>query len=150
MSNYYPLVTTERVEEAPCLAATIAIRLKKLYSEAMKKDLVGINLLSKNSEKLIEFYTKVVGLSPLDTTKNPATDTWYGFDTGNTPFAIEPMSNRDKYSTTSEYNKSNPTLIQFKANSLEELTLHQTLGVWFHPSPIFERDRVRNTRGEVF
>lgn len=88
----------------------------------MKKDLIYINLLSKNSEKLIEFYTKVVGLSPLDNTKNPATDTWYGFDTGNTTFAIEPMSNRDKYSTTSEYNKSNPTLIQFKANSLEELT----------------------------
>lgn len=88
----------------------------------MKKDLIFINLLSKNSEKLIEFYTKVVGLSPLDTTKNPATDTWYGFDTGNTTFAIEPMSNRDKYSTTSEYNKSNPVLIQFKANSLEELT----------------------------
>lgn len=88
----------------------------------MKKDLVYINLLSKNSEKLIEFYTKVVGLSPLDNTKNPATDTWYGFDTGNTTFAIEPMSNRDKYSTASEYNKSNPTLIQFKANSLEELT----------------------------
>ena len=88
----------------------------------MKKDLIFINLLSKNSEKLIEFYTKVVGLSPLDTTKNPATDTWYGFDTGNTTFAIEPMSNRDKYSTTSEYNKSNHTLIQFKANSLEELT----------------------------
>jgi len=88
----------------------------------MKKDLIYINLLSKNSEKLIEFYTKVVGLSPLDNTKNPATDTWYGFDTGNTQFAIEPMSNRDKYSTTSEYNKSNPVLIQFKANSLEELT----------------------------
>jgi len=85
----------------------------------MKKDLVAyINLLSKNSEKLIEFYTKVVGLSPLDTTKNPATDTWYGFDTG---FAIEPMSNRDKYNPSFEYNKSSPVLIQFKADSLEEL-----------------------------
>ncbi|PIQ68341.1 MAG: hypothetical protein COV91_04660 [Candidatus Taylorbacteria bacterium CG11_big_fil_rev_8_21_14_0_20_46_11] len=88
----------------------------------MKKDLVYINLLSKNSEELIEFYTKVVGLNPLDDTKNPATDTWYGFDTGNTTFAIEPMSNRDKYSPNSKYNKSNPVLIQFKANSLEELT----------------------------
>ena len=87
----------------------------------MKRDLIYINLLSKNSERLIEFYTKVVGLSPLEDTKL-MTDTWYGFDTGNTTFAIEPMSNRDKYSTTSEYNKSNPTLIQFKANSLEELT----------------------------
>ena len=86
----------------------------------MKKDLIYINLLSKNSEKLVEFYTKVVGLSPLDDTKNPATDTWYGFDTGNTPFAIEPMSNRDKYNF--EYNKSNPVLIQFKADSIEELT----------------------------
>ena len=86
----------------------------------MKRDLIYVNLLSKNSEKLIEFYTKVVGLSPLDSTKNPATDTWYGFDTGNTPFAIEPMSNRDKYNF--EYNKSNPVLIQFKANSLEELS----------------------------
>ena len=88
----------------------------------MKKDQAYINLLSKNSEKLIEFYTKVVGLSPLDTTKYPATVTWYGFDTGNTSFAIEPMSNRDKYPATFEFNKSNPTLIQFKANSLEELT----------------------------
>ena len=86
----------------------------------MKKDLIYINLLSKNSEKLIEFYIKVVGLSPLDNTKNPATDAWYGFDTGNTPFAIEPMSNRDKYNF--EYNKSNPVLIQFKAESIEELT----------------------------
>jgi predicted enzyme related to lactoylglutathione lyase len=85
----------------------------------MKKDLIYINLLSKNSEKLVEFYTKVVGLSPLDNTKNPATETWYGFDTGNTSFAIEPMSNRDKYNF--EYNKSNPTLIQFKAGSMEEL-----------------------------
>ncbi len=88
----------------------------------MKKDLIYVNLLSKNSPKLIEFYAKVVGLGPLDDTKDPVTDTWYGFDTGNTPFAIEPMSNRDKYSTTFEYNKSNPVLIQFKANSIEELT----------------------------
>ena len=30
MSDYYPLVTTKRGEEAPCLTATIAITLEKL------------------------------------------------------------------------------------------------------------------------
>lgn|GEM_PF-1719970 len=88
-------------------------------SLTMKRELVFVNLLSKNPEKLIEFYTKIVGLNPIDTKADPACEHWYGFDTGKTPFAIEPMSNRDKYQF--DYNKSNPVLIQFKANSLEDL-----------------------------
>lgn len=85
----------------------------------MKRDLAFVNLLSKNHEKLIKFYTKIVGLNPLDKKADPVTEHWYGFDTGKTHFAIEPMSNRDKYQF--DYNKGNPVLIQFKANSLEDL-----------------------------
>ena len=86
----------------------------------MSKDLVYVNLLSRNAERLIEFYAKVVGFKPLDSEAHPATETWYGFDTGHTKFAIEPISNRDKY--TFDYKKENPVLIQFKSDSLEELT----------------------------
>ncbi len=84
----------------------------------MKRDLAFVNLLSKNHEKLIEFYKKIVGLKPINEADSVAKN-WYGFDTGKTRFAIEPMSNRDKYQF--DYNKSNPVLIQFKANSLEDL-----------------------------
>lgn len=86
----------------------------------MSKDLIYVNLLSNNHEELIEFYTKVVGLDPVSHEENPAKAKWYGFDTGKVGFAIEPMSNRDKYEF--EYKKDNPVLIQFKAESLEELT----------------------------
>ena len=68
---------------------------------------------------MIEFYTKIVGLTPLDKKANPSLEKWYGFDTGKTQFAIEPLSNRDKY--TFKYNKSNPTLIQFKAKTMKDL-----------------------------
>ncbi len=86
----------------------------------MKQELIYVNLLSKNHTKLIEFYKSIVGLRPLDETANPNDEKWFGFDTGTTPFAIEPMSNRDKY--TFDYNKENPVLIQFKAETMEELT----------------------------
>lgn len=78
-----------------------------------------VNLLSKDPKKLIEFYKNVVGLEPMDDSTDVITDKWYGFNTGKVPFAIEPMTNRDKY--TFDYAKGNPYLIQFKANSRDEL-----------------------------
>jgi len=92
------------------------------FIEQFKKDvpdLVYANLLSEKHEELISFYTNVVGLTPLQTNEDPATEKWYGFDTGFAQFAIEPMSNRDKYDF--EYSRGNPVLIQFKADSLEHL-----------------------------
>lgn len=85
----------------------------------MKRDIIFVNLLSNNHERLIEFYDKVVGLDPSEPDVDPAKDNWYGFETGNSQFAIEPMSNRDKYNF--DYDKGNPVLIQFKADSLEDL-----------------------------
>lgn len=92
-----------------------------LVSQGMSKHLMYLNLLSKDSERLIDFYSNVVGLKPLRPEENPATETWYGFDTGATPFAIEPMTNRNKYPEDFAYNKANPVLIQFRADSPEEL-----------------------------
>ena len=86
----------------------------------MKRNLIYVNVLSKDHKKLIEFYNKVVGLNPLDDKADPASEHWYGFDTDGSQFAIEPMSNRDKYDF--DYSKGNPVLIQFKAESLEDLT----------------------------
>ena len=86
----------------------------------MKDNLIYVNVLSNNHERLIKFYNKVVGFKPLEPEADPSAEHWYGFDTGHTQFAIEPMSNRDKYDF--EYDKGNPVLIQFKANSLEHLT----------------------------
>ena len=85
----------------------------------MKRDLIYVNVLSKDHKKLIEFYTKVVGLNPSDDKADPASEHWYGFETDGAQFAIEPMSNRDKYNF--EYAKGNPVLIQFKATSLDDL-----------------------------
>lgn len=85
----------------------------------MSNDLIYVNLLSNNHEELIKFYDNVVGLKPLEPDADASAEKWYGFDTGHTQFAIEPMSNRDKY--TIDYNKGNPTLIQFKVNSKDEL-----------------------------
>jgi predicted enzyme related to lactoylglutathione lyase len=59
-------------------------------------------------------------LDPLDKEADTAAEKWYGFDTGTVQFAIEPMSNRDKYKF--DYEKKNPVLIQFKAVSMEDLT----------------------------
>lgn len=83
-------------------------------------DLIYTNLLSENHEKLIEFYTNVVGLQPVAPDEDPAKEKWYGYKTGKAGFAIEPMSNRDKYQF--EYKKGNPTLIQLKVDTFEALT----------------------------
>lgn len=84
------------------------------------KKLIFTNLLSKKYKQLIEFYINIVGLQPINNNADPSNEKWYGFNTGKVPFAIEPMSNRDKY--TIDYQKGNPYLIQFEANSLQELT----------------------------
>ena len=86
----------------------------------MNQELIYVNLLSKDHKKLIEFYTEVVGLKPLNPNADTSKEKWYGFSTGKTHFAIEPMSNRDEYNLESE--AKNPTLIQFKAESVEDLT----------------------------
>ncbi len=86
----------------------------------MKNDLIYVNVLSNDHERLIKFYNKVVGFKPLEPKADPSAEHWYGFDTGRTQFAIEPMSNRDKYDF--DYDKGNPVLIQFKATSIEHLT----------------------------
>ena len=86
----------------------------------MDKNLIYVNLLSENPERLTKFYADVVGLNPIEPTADPATETWYGFDTGHTKFAIEPMSNRDAYDF--DYAKRSPFLIQFRAGTLQELT----------------------------
>ncbi len=108
----------------------VIVEIKKLEDEHFlelietfsrsKNDLVYTNLLSNDHESLIKFYTTVVGLNPLEPDADPKAEKWYGFDTGHTKFAIEPMSNRDKYDF--DYDKGNPVLIQFKANNLEDLT----------------------------
>lgn len=85
----------------------------------MSKELIFVNLLSNNHKRLIEFYKDVVGLEPMNKSVDASSEKWYGFDTGKVPFAIEPMSNRDKYKI--DYQKGNPYLIQFRANSLDEL-----------------------------
>lgn len=44
------------------------------------------------------------------------TDNWYGFKTGKTTFAIEPLSNRKDFKF--KYNKHNQVLIQFLAKDI--------------------------------
>lgn len=86
----------------------------------MKKKLIYVNLLSADNNKLAEFYEDVVGLEAVDKESNPSDVNWYGFNTGEVGFAIEPLSNREKYSFDG-YNEKNPYLIQFEADSLEDL-----------------------------
>lgn len=78
-----------------------------------------VNLYTSDVDKLITFYRHVMGLKP---NKNN-TKRWFGFHTGETTFAIEPKTNRKKY--TFKFNKQNPILLQFKVKdvkTLEQLT----------------------------
>lgn len=84
-----------------------------------QEELIYINVLSKNHIQLIDFYTNTVGLTPLEPHTKPEEEHWYGYHTGHTQLAIEPMSNRDSYKF--DYQKGNPVLIQFKVHSLNEL-----------------------------
>lgn len=81
----------------------------------MLRKLAFVNLYTKNSNKLIKFYKEVVGLKVLPDNES----NWFGFDTGNTKFAIEPQSNRKSYKF--KFNDKNPILIQFRFKSLNEL-----------------------------
>lgn len=74
-----------------------------------------INLYSKNNKALIKFYKNRIGLPVI----NGSSEKWFGFDTRNVTFAIEPLSNRKNYKFN--YNKKNPVLIQFAASSKKEL-----------------------------
>lgn len=74
-----------------------------------------VNLYSHNFDKLISFYRDVLGLKPLQNNKR----NWFGFDTGETTFALEPEDNRKSYHF--EFNKENPILLQFQVDSVPEL-----------------------------
>ncbi len=76
-----------------------------------------VNLYSKNNERLLKFYRDMVGLKPLS--KQSTKDDWYGFATKGVIFAVEPESNRTKIPF--KFNRKNPVLIQFKANSKPHL-----------------------------
>lgn len=97
---------------------TFLKEIQKFNRHAQK--LPFVNLLSNNHVELIEFYTNVVGLTPVNPDEDPKKEKWYGFNTGAATFAIEPMSNRDKYNFS--YNKENPVLIQLKAKGVDHLT----------------------------
>lgn len=76
-----------------------------------------VNLYSKNNKRLLKFYRDIVGLQPLPDSSED--DDWYGFATKGVTFAIEPESSRE--SILFKFNRENPVLIQFKANSKSHL-----------------------------
>lgn len=77
-----------------------------------------LNLYSDDPQKLIQFYRDRLGMSPEPGVKE--VDDWYGFQTEGLTFAIEPSSNRENYKDLG-VNLKNNTLLQFQADSLEEL-----------------------------
>lgn len=77
-----------------------------------------LNLYSDDPQKLIQFYRDKLGMSPEPQVKEG--DDWYGFQTEGLTFAIEPSSNRENYKDLG-VNLKNNVLIQFHADSLEEL-----------------------------
>lgn len=48
-------------------------------------------------------------------------DSWYGFDTQGATFAVEPDSNREKVAKELGIERKDTVLIQFKADTMEEL-----------------------------
>ena len=78
-----------------------------------------VNLYYHDSKKAIEFFRDKVGLTPfIDQDEN---DDWYGFEptSEGVAIAIEPLSNlRDR---PFEYNRDNPTLLQFEIADDEEM-----------------------------
>lgn len=74
-----------------------------------------VNLYSKNNKKLIKFYRDMVGLKPFP----DSSDNWYGFATKGAVFAVEPESSRNRIPF--KFNRNNPVLIQFEANSKSHL-----------------------------
>lgn len=83
--------------------------------EVSLRKLSFVNLYSRNFDKLIWFYRDVLGLEALPSNKG----NWFGFNTGETTFALEPQDNRKAYDF--EFNKENPLLLQFRVKSVDEL-----------------------------
>ena len=82
-------------------------------------DISYIDIYTRDYERLTTFYRDVIGMKPQS--ENETADTkWYGFETGNTTFAIEREENRDKYDL--KFRRDNPVLIQFRAKTMEQLT----------------------------
>lgn len=81
-----------------------------------KRKISYVNILSNSNKDLITFYRDVVGLQ----SESNNGEKWHGFETEGATLGIEPMSNREKYDF--DYAKGNPVLIQFQADSLEDLT----------------------------
>jgi len=76
-----------------------------------------VNLYSKDNRRLLKFYRDTIGLQPLPDSSED--DDWYGFATKGVTFAIEPGAGRAEIPF--RFNRKNPVLIQFKANSKSHL-----------------------------
>ncbi len=88
-----------------------------------KPKLAFVNLFTKNYNQQTKFYEETLGLTPQKGNKG----NWFGFQTGQSTFAIEPQTNRDSYQFN--YNKENPYLLQFKVSTIKELKeITKTLG----------------------
>jgi len=83
--------------------------------KAKERKISFVNILSKDQKRLVEFYKDVMNLD----TDSSELGHWFGFNTDGATLGIEPMSNRDKYEF--EYEEGNPVLIQFEADSYEDL-----------------------------
>lgn len=76
-----------------------------------------INVYSANNQRMVEFFQDKLGLRALP--EQDKIDSYFGFQLGNLQVGIEPESNRDNIPFP--FNKKNPILIQFEAESLEHL-----------------------------
>lgn len=78
-----------------------------------------INLYTGKKQEMIRFFRDVLGMNPHPNQSED--DNWYGFHAGsNLQFAIEPITNRSAH-TDFDCNMQNPILIQFAAETKEDL-----------------------------
>lgn len=76
-----------------------------------------VNVYSADNQRMVEFFQEKLGLEPLpDQDKE---DNYFGFQLGSVQLGIEPDSNRTDIPLP--FNRKNPILIQFEAESLEHL-----------------------------
>lgn len=85
--------------------------------ESPLKRLSVINVYSADKHRMVDFFQEKLGLAPLP--GQDKKDDYFGFHLGNLQFGIEPESNRDDIPLS--FNRKNPILIQFEAESLEHL-----------------------------
>ena len=97
----------------PLLVAGAMVEENAVKKEGLQVSYV--NVYTSGFDTLVSFYRDVVGLVPC--AKN--TSNWFGFETGETTLAVEPIENRKAH--TFAYNKKNPVLVQLRVNSVEEL-----------------------------